>query len=82
MKWNFELKKAESFNLEIQEAIVRDENGDEIDECEEKSECENVKPCFTVDYKMKIRHRSKIKSSNFALILGHRSNKDIFVKKS
>ena len=66
MKWNFELKKAESFNLEIQEAIVRDENGDEIDECEEKSECENVKPCYTVDYKMKIRLRSKINSSIFA----------------
>ena len=57
----FKLKKAESFNLEIQEAIVRDENGDEIDECDEKSECENVKPCYTVDYKMKIRHRSKKK---------------------
>ena len=64
MKWNFELKKVESFNLEIQEAIVRDENGDEIDDCEEKSECENVKPCYTVDYKMKIRHRSKIYSRN------------------
>ena len=59
MRWDVKLIKAESFNLEIQEAIVRDENGDEIDECDEKSECENVKPCYTVDYKMKIRHRSK-----------------------
>ena len=66
MRWDFKLKKAESFNLEIQEAIVRDENGDEIDECDEKSECENVKPCYTVDYKMKIRHRSK----NYLSIFG------------
>ena len=64
-KWGFELKKADSFILEIQEAIVRDENGVEIDECQEKSECENVKPCYTVDYKIKIRHRSKIFNQTF-----------------
>ena len=59
-------RKAQSFNLEIQEAIVSDENGKEIGECEEKSECENVKPCYTVDYKMKIRNvpKSKIEKSS------------------
>lgn len=61
----FILRKAQSFNLEIKEAIVRDEHGDEIGECEEKSECENVKPCYTVDYKMKIRERSKMILSSF-----------------
>lgn len=57
-------KKAQSFNLEIQEAIVSDENGNEIGECEEKSECENVKPCYTVDYKMKIREVRKSEIEN------------------